>query len=337
MPLDALESGEPIDLPAVPLREATSGSISLIARFTPDDAALGGGPPPSVAGSVTSRCSSVAPSTQTSPKGKGAMPPAESSSGGAELPAAATSEDKYHFGDYTKGAVKQTKGAVLSSAAATKGAVLGAAEATSAATTAATDAAKGAVLSYTGKETYHLGDISKATVSKATSAMATAGAAVTSKASAAVAGAAKIADSAPSSERLRQRGSLEIALRGASGLRPADANGLADPYVMIKMGGSKYWKSSAVKRKTLSPVWDETLHMEGILGDFVSGAPMQLKVLDKDVLTPDFLGRLEVSLSPLKEESAIEFEAVALVEAEDKPPVGVTGTISFTVTWTPKA
>ena len=37
IPLDELESGAIIDLSAIPLREATSGTVSLTAKFMPDE------------------------------------------------------------------------------------------------------------------------------------------------------------------------------------------------------------------------------------------------------------------------------------------------------------
>ena len=137
--------------------------------------------------------------------------------------------------------------------------------------------------------------------------------------------------------RLKQRGTLEVHLKGADGLRAADdASGTSDPYVMLRFAGQKYWKSSQVAPRTLSPRWDERMQMEGTLGEFVGG-PLEIKVLDKDTLRGgalgDRLGRCDAMLDALAAEPAgsvasIDFEGVSLLDVPS-------GTISFAVTWRP--
>ena len=97
---------------------------------------------------------------------------------------------------------------------------------------------------------------------------------------------------------------------------------------MLKMPGAKFWKSSAVQNRTLDPTWDEKLQLEGVLSDFVSGA-MLLKVMDKDVLKDDRLGRIELSLEPLKYQDVIQFDAQQLHHT-------TSGTISLSASWIPK-
>ena len=128
--------------------------------------------------------------------------------------------------------------------------------------------------------------------------------------------------------RMTQQGSVEIHIKSASALKPSGADGSADPYVMLKMPGAKFWKSSAVQMRTLDPTWDEKLQIEGVLSDFVSG-PMLLKVMDKDVLKDDRLGRLELSLEPLKYQDVIHFDGQQLHHTPS-------GTISLSASWIPK-
>ena len=68
---------------------------------------------------------------------------------------------------------------------------------------------------------------------------------------------------------LSQPGQVNVSIAGARNLRPADSNGLSDPYIVvsIKNTGLASDKNdppykSEVKKKTLNPVWDQTCHFK---------------------------------------------------------------------------
>jgi hypothetical protein len=128
-----------------------------------------------------------------------------------------------------------------------------------------------------------------------------------------------------SAQRLERRGTLEVYLRSAANLKAADRNGLSDPYAMIKLGGAKSWKKSSVKKKTLNPTWDERVTIECSLAEAVAG-PLQLKMMDKDMLTSEKLGTLEVSLAALEGTDTLTFDAQRLRDAPS-------GTVTFGVRW----
>ena len=54
----------------------------------------------------------------------------------------------------------------------------------------------------------------------------------------------------------------------ATGLKPADLNGLSDPYVKFRLAG-QLAKSKTVMM-TLDPEWDEIFEFAGVRGELVS-------------------------------------------------------------------
>ena len=58
-------------------------------------------------------------------------------------------------------------------------------------------------------------------------------------------------------------GTLRVTLHRASGLRPADLNGLSDPYVKVRVGHHR--KQTRFLPCTLEPNWDETVALRGRL------------------------------------------------------------------------
>ena len=128
--------------------------------------------------------------------------------------------------------------------------------------------------------------------------------------------------------RRQQSGTLEIHLRTASNLMPADAEGFSDPYVTLKVHGHKTWRSS-VQQKTLNPTWDEMMRVHGVLGDFLQHS-LHLKCFDKDFLGmgDDRLGSARVSLDELDTLAEVDLPAVPLREA-------ASGTISLVARFTP--
>lgn len=72
--------------------------------------------------------------------------------------------------------------------------------------------------------------------------------------------------------------------------------GLSDPYVTVQVGGMTLFRSS-VKKKTLSPVWEETVQ---IPVDFTRTPLVIFTVMDYDALTSDdFLGSLSLDEATL--------------------------------------
>ena len=65
---------------------------------------------------------------------------------------------------------------------------------------------------------------------------------------------------------------LAVKLHGASKLRPADANGLADPFVAVDWDGAQ--QTSKVVQRELEPEWNETLYF-----------PIKLVTLSKEALS----------------------------------------------------
>ena len=100
-----------------------------------------------------------------------------------------------------------------------------------------------------------------------------------------------------SSSDAAARGTLVVHLRDASGLRAADRGGTSDPYVKLKLGGAK--RQSAVRKKTLTPSWDESYEFAGTLGA-LAAETLAITVYDYDGLSfNDTLGEARVPLAAL--------------------------------------
>jgi len=143
----------------------------------------------------------------------------------------------------------------------------------------------------------------------------------------------------PKAERSAQLGDLELHLIGANNLPAADKNGLSDPYVAIKVGKAKTWKS-AVLQRTLEPTWNQKYNVSGRLSDLIT-QKMLIKVMDKDKLQfDDVLGELSVDLKELLEQDVVEFNELALsrkAKREDQAYETMSqGTITFSLTWKPR-
>lgn len=76
-----------------------------------------------------------------------------------------------------------------------------------------------------------------------------------------------------------------LQLLSASNLLASDTNGLSDPYVVLKLGDSRQWRSTIASR-TLNPVWSDQSHMvEGQCLDLLKW--MVIEVWDSDVTSAD--------------------------------------------------
>ena len=78
------------------------------------------------------------------------------------------------------------------------------------------------------------------------------------------------------------QGTMKVVLVSASGLLPADKNGLSDPYAVLKLG-SKTRKSKVIK-KTLDPTWNEQLDF---FGPTEAMSALSIRVFDHDNIGRD--------------------------------------------------
>jgi hypothetical protein len=76
-----------------------------------------------------------------------------------------------------------------------------------------------------------------------------------------------------------------VQLLCAKGLKPADTNGLADPYVKVSLGEARQ-RSRCIK-KTLNPVWrNEVFTFRGVLGKLLL-LPLKMTLWDQDIMSRD--------------------------------------------------
>ncbi|KAL1520983.1 hypothetical protein AB1Y20_022541 [Prymnesium parvum] len=126
-------------------------------------------------------------------------------------------------------------------------------------------------------------------------------------------------------DRLGEHGSLLVHLARGSELLAADKNGLSDPYVVAKLG--KVTHKSKVIKKTLDPVWNETLVFDRqTLGSLLTSS-MELHVYDKDGLMSfdDSLGKVLVPLETLRNSDREEISTY----------LSTKGRLQFTLEWLP--
>ena len=122
--------------------------------------------------------------------------------------------------------------------------------------------------------------------------------------------------STPLGRSVEELGLLRLHLKRGVGLKAADKSGASDPYVVCSCGKAASKKSKVLK-KTLNPVWDETLTLaQQSLGD-VLAAGLTLKVMNHDMLSSDNeLGEVKVSLEPLRTGMTHEFAEVLLTQGK---------------------
>eukprot|EP00730_Choanoeca_flexa_P017798 TRINITY_DN8607_c0_g1_i3.p1 TRINITY_DN8607_c0_g1~~TRINITY_DN8607_c0_g1_i3.p1 ORF type:complete len:500 (+),score=106.70 TRINITY_DN8607_c0_g1_i3:3-1502(+) len=89
---------------------------------------------------------------------------------------------------------------------------------------------------------------------------------------------------------------LTVAVKKAHNLPAKDRNGLSDPFVTIACAGAKPKKvSTKYKRKTLNPVFNETLRLK-----CPANATLDVVVYDKDTFVNDVCGRASIDIEPLQ-------------------------------------
>jgi Ca2+-dependent lipid-binding protein len=93
--------------------------------------------------------------------------------------------------------------------------------------------------------------------------------------------------------------SLEITVVRAKDLLAADRGGTSDPYVCLYVGAAvKEAQKTMVKKKTLSPEWNEKFHFK--LGSCGKREDLTLECFDYDLLgSDDSLGKVRIALSEL--------------------------------------
>ncbi|XP_052767239.1 uncharacterized protein LOC128208010 isoform X2 [Mya arenaria] len=98
-------------------------------------------------------------------------------------------------------------------------------------------------------------------------------------------------------EFMRDKVFVDLTLVQAKELIAADTNGYSDPFCEIWMRDTKLF-SSSVKKKTLSPMWNESVALQ-VTEDC---GMLEIQVFDKDLITRnDFLGKVMLTLDDLKE------------------------------------
>ncbi|XP_064636611.1 uncharacterized protein LOC135493308 [Lineus longissimus] len=94
---------------------------------------------------------------------------------------------------------------------------------------------------------------------------------------------------------------LELRIIKARDLMAMDSNGFSDPYCVVKVGKEKKFQTT-VKKKTLDPVWDESVTIQMPEGD----DKLEIVVWDRDpLMMKDFLGELSFSPEEIKRLSSI--------------------------------
>lgn len=133
-----------------------------------------------------------------------------------------------------------------------------------------------------------------------------------------------------SAARPERKGVLEVRVKAAASLQPADGpSGQCDPCVQVMLPGFNKWRSTSTRTKTTDPTWHEEPPLrscEAPLRELLA-RPLSLQVSDKR--SGAVLGKLQVDLAPLQRDEAVQLEAAPLTDA----PGG--GTLSLSVKWAP--
>lgn len=121
---------------------------------------------------------------------------------------------------------------------------------------------------------------------------------------------------------LKDDNRLDIHIQNAKGLRAMDSNGSSDPYVKTHLlpGASKGNKiRTQTLRKTLDPIFDETLTYHGITKEDMSAKKLRLQVLDEDRLgRNDFIGETTVPLKHVLIRNNFNMQRILEPKSEDE-------------------
>ncbi|XP_074592643.1 C2 domain-containing protein At1g53590-like [Curcuma longa] len=91
-------------------------------------------------------------------------------------------------------------------------------------------------------------------------------------------------------------GYVKLEMLEGADMKPADLNGLSDPYVKGQLGPYKF--QTKIQRKTLSPKWLEEFKIP--ISSWESPNLLSLQVRDKDTIFDDMLGNCSVSINDLR-------------------------------------
>eukprot|EP00966_Prymnesium_polylepis_P294252 6795609-Prymnesium_polylepis.1 len=145
------------------------------------------------------------------------------------------------------------------------------------------------------------------------------------------AGAAAAAELSPTSkaQRVAQHGALRVHLKRANQLLAADKGGTSDPYVTVYYGQGRSAPSKRTRsiKKTVDPVWDQTLEFPSLVLRDVLKTPLVLRVYDHDgtFSRDDALGELSVSMADLQTVDSLD-----LTRQLPKQ-----GNLMFSIMWVP--
>lgn len=126
---------------------------------------------------------------------------------------------------------------------------------------------------------------------------------------------------------------VRVTVHGAKNLRPADVNGLADPFCVVEVVGKPGTKChTQVVRRNLNPEWDESF----IIKNLVDSDEMHFAVFDYDFDKNDCLGSAVLKGSRIIEAGVIE-EDLGLEDSGNNRFIGrrnqakINGYLSVTV------
>lgn len=98
---------------------------------------------------------------------------------------------------------------------------------------------------------------------------------------------------------------IRVTVHSAKGIRPADVNGLADPFCVVEVPGKPGMRvHTQVMRRTLNPEWDETF----MLRNFTESDDVSFQVYDYDFDKNECLGTALVKGSRIVENGLFEEE-----------------------------
>ena len=127
-------------------------------------------------------------------------------------------------------------------------------------------------------------------------------------------------------------GMMQVHISHATGVMKADHFNASDPYVVVKVGGTK--EKTPVVGNTESPTFDCTLNFPGSLEEVVA-APMVLHVYDYDVTKLDeLLGKASIDLAEHRDEllAGNAIKMVAELDDGQKVPAKVYLTLEWSAT-----
>jgi len=92
-------------------------------------------------------------------------------------------------------------------------------------------------------------------------------------------------------------GTLTVAIKEADNLAAMDSNGKSDPFCKITGNFSSQIFQTHTKKKTLTPVWDESFPV--YVGELEPNHTITIKLYDRDFVGQDYLGKVIIILTQL--------------------------------------